>query len=516
VTQGFNIVVAAQTITFGALSAQPYGAAPFTVNATASSGLPVKFTAGAPSVCTVALNVVTLTGVGSCSIVANQSGNSNYSPAPDVAVVFAVVPVADLTVSVSHAGNFGQGQVGAAFVVTVQNVGGAPSAGTVTVVNTLAAAATATAIGGPGWSCNLSALTCTRSDALVVGVSYPITLTMTVSSTAPASLTNTASVRGGGEINAANDSSSDVAAVTPVRTISVVPASGSGASQSFTFSVGDTAGYQKLAKMMILITSTASQAHACMVMYDLATNTVSLADDVGTSFPYVMNLSGAASIQNSQCTLSATGAAGNGSGGTVTLTLPILFHQSFAGPEAKSILLYAQDLSGAAAGWDVRGSWSVPSGIQATGGQTIPETVSVSPSAGSGSFQVFTFTVEDSGGYQNLFGMMVLITSTGTAKDACMIMYDSGANRVELADESGSSFPYALALPSSGTIQNDQCALFGTGISVSGSGSTLALTVPITFSSSFVGTKSVMLYTREFSGVAAGWDARGTWVVPSH
>src|SRR5579863_2016815 len=42
----------AQAITFGALSNQPYGTAPFPLTATASSGLSVSFASATPTVCT--------------------------------------------------------------------------------------------------------------------------------------------------------------------------------------------------------------------------------------------------------------------------------------------------------------------------------------------------------------------------------------------------------------------------------------------------------------------------------
>ena len=53
---------------------------------------------------------------------------------------------------------------------------------------------------------NLATLTATRSDALAAGGSYPaITLTVNVAANAPASVTNTATVSGGGEVNTGND-----------------------------------------------------------------------------------------------------------------------------------------------------------------------------------------------------------------------------------------------------------------------------------------------------------------------
>ena len=87
-----------QTIEFGALANLPLGSAPFTLSATASSGLPVSFAAEseivgrlAPrSACRVSGKTVTMVAVGQCTIQANQSGNASYSSAPPVSQSFQV------------------------------------------------------------------------------------------------------------------------------------------------------------------------------------------------------------------------------------------------------------------------------------------------------------------------------------------------------------------------------------------------------------------------------------------
>jgi RHS repeat-associated protein len=79
-----------QTISFGALANQTLGAAPFTVSATASSGLPVTFSSLTSSMCTVSGSTVTMAAVGTCTIQASQAGNANYSAAPDVDRSFQV------------------------------------------------------------------------------------------------------------------------------------------------------------------------------------------------------------------------------------------------------------------------------------------------------------------------------------------------------------------------------------------------------------------------------------------
>ena len=79
--------ISPQTITFAALPDRAFGDF-FNVSATASSGLSVSFTAS--GVCSIAGNVVQLTGLGNCTITAHQAGNATYFAATSVARTFAV------------------------------------------------------------------------------------------------------------------------------------------------------------------------------------------------------------------------------------------------------------------------------------------------------------------------------------------------------------------------------------------------------------------------------------------
>jgi hypothetical protein len=81
---------ASQAITFAALSNHTYGDAPFSVSATASSGLPVSFAVGTTDNCTISGNTVTITGAGGCTVTASQDGNANYQAAPSMARSFSI------------------------------------------------------------------------------------------------------------------------------------------------------------------------------------------------------------------------------------------------------------------------------------------------------------------------------------------------------------------------------------------------------------------------------------------
>ncbi len=86
-----------QTISFGPLASQTYGVAPITLNATATSGLPVSFTViSGPA--TLSGSVLTVTGAGTVEVEASQLGNATYAAATPVDESFTVSP-ASLTVT---------------------------------------------------------------------------------------------------------------------------------------------------------------------------------------------------------------------------------------------------------------------------------------------------------------------------------------------------------------------------------------------------------------------------------
>jgi uncharacterized repeat protein (TIGR01451 family) len=157
--------------------------------------------------------------VNTASVAGGGETNTNNDTAMDTTTVNQVI---DLAMAKTHMGSFYQGETGATYTLTVNNVAGAASSGIVTVVDTLPASLTATAIAGNGWNCTLATLTCTRGDALAEAASYPtITVTVNVSATAPASVTNTATLSGGGDSNAANNTANDVTVVTPPPDFSI-------------------------------------------------------------------------------------------------------------------------------------------------------------------------------------------------------------------------------------------------------------------------------------------------------
>ncbi len=97
-----------QTVSFAPATPVNFGATPITLSATATSGL-TNFTfstSSANTICTVAGNLLTIVGVGSCAVTATQPGNASYASASANAsvVINAVVPGAP-TIGTGTPGN---------------------------------------------------------------------------------------------------------------------------------------------------------------------------------------------------------------------------------------------------------------------------------------------------------------------------------------------------------------------------------------------------------------------------
>jgi hypothetical protein len=121
VNQSFQVAQGSQTITFRALANKALGAAPFTISATASSGLPVSFNSQTTSVCTVSGTTVTVAALGTCTIQATQAGNANYAPATPVNQSFQVVQPVTISPATLAFGSQGLNSPSNTRTVTVQN-----------------------------------------------------------------------------------------------------------------------------------------------------------------------------------------------------------------------------------------------------------------------------------------------------------------------------------------------------------------------------------------------------------
>ena len=162
------------------LTATGFGGTGWTVNLSTLTATNTNTLAGDSSYPALTLTVNVATNAPS-SVTNTVTVSGGGSASPDTATdVTTIAQYSDMTIASAHTGNFKQGDTGDTYTITASNVGLGPTAGTVTVVDTLPTGLTATAFSGTGWTCNLSTLTATRSDVLAAESSYPA-LTLTVS-----------------------------------------------------------------------------------------------------------------------------------------------------------------------------------------------------------------------------------------------------------------------------------------------------------------------------------------------
>nr|WP_324258970.1 DUF4347 domain-containing protein [Cellvibrio fontiphilus] len=123
---------ATQTITFSNPGAQNFGTTPTLIATTDATGLTPTFTSSTTGVCTITSGgALTFVSAGTCTINADQAGNSSYLAAPQVSRSFAVNPILPgaPTIGTATAGNT---QATVTFTAPGSNGGSAITAYTVT------------------------------------------------------------------------------------------------------------------------------------------------------------------------------------------------------------------------------------------------------------------------------------------------------------------------------------------------------------------------------------------------
>jgi outer membrane protein OmpA-like peptidoglycan-associated protein len=147
ISSAFSLGRASQTITFSlsGIPSKTFGDSPFSISgtATSSSGLPIAYSSTTSSVCTVSGETVTVLTGGSCTIAANQAGNTDYLAASQVTQTISIAQ-ATQTVTFNYSGG---NKVFGAAVFSVASMASATSGLTPTFTSSTTSVCTVTSAG---------------------------------------------------------------------------------------------------------------------------------------------------------------------------------------------------------------------------------------------------------------------------------------------------------------------------------------------------------------------------------
>jgi Beta-propeller repeat len=553
---GFMIVQAggliAQTITFNAPPNQALGTTPPPLSATANSGLAVTFTSNTTAACTVSgVNGVNLTlvAVGTCSISANQAGNSTYAAATQVTQTFTIYSLTPQTINFGALANqilgttvpplsatatsgltvgFGSNTTA---VCTVSGVN-------ITLVTTGTCSITASQPGNTTYAAAPSitqTFSIFKSQTITFGTpsnqtmrSAPVALSATATSGLAVAFASNSmpvcTVSGVGvtlvmagtcSITASQSGNSTYAAAAPVtRTflvsggppaiVSLSPTSGAGTSVTFKAVYADLDGAGDLSELLLQVNSTQSSANACYVYYQPQGNHLYLANNAGSFSTPVLTPGVAGTASNSQCALNAALSSVTMAGNDLTLNAALTFNSGFV--SSRNVYLYAAGLSGLNTGWIKAGQWT-PNPVAQP-----PAIVSLSPGTGTGTSVKFEAVYSDPNGAGDLNEILLQVNSSQSSANACYVYYQPQGNHLYLANNAGNTWMTPALTPGvAGTASNSQCTLNAASSSVVTAGNNLTLNAAVTFSGTVLGLQNVYLYGAGFSGLNSGWVRKGSW-----
>ena len=288
----------------------------------------------------------------------------------------------------------------------------------------------------------------------------------------------------------------------PPSVVSLSPTSGAGSQQSFTLTVSDPSGQADLAYAVFLAGSV-NGVGSCEVYYNALYNLLFLVSDSGASWLSALTPGGPGTVSNSQCMLTASASSVTRSGVDLSVTLALTFAGGFAG--SRGLFANAMDFGGLWSGWQKLGSWTI-------GGSQPPSVVSLSPTSGAGSQQSFTVTVSDLNGQADL-AYAVFLAGSVNGVGSCEVYYNALYNLLFLVSDSGASWLSALTPGGAGTVSNSQCTLTASASSVTRSGVDLSVTLALTFTGGFAGSRGLFANAIDFGGLWSGWETMGYWAV---
>jgi len=295
--------------------------------------------------------------------------------------------------------------------------------------------------------------------------------------------------------------------VNPLAVVSSVPNSGSGASGTFQLAFSDQKGFGDIKTLWVQIGSSTNYPLSCAISYDTATRRVSLINDAGSGWLASVLLGSATTTQNSQCAIDAASSSANGLGNDLTLTLAYTFKPGYSG--TKNIYGRAKNKTDVDSGWQLKGTWT-PNVLVAQA----PTVVSVTPSSGSGSTQVFQYAFSTPNGFADVKQIWTQVGTSSAYPNSCAVLYTLSNKTLQLIRDDGNGWLAPIVLGTNTTQQNSQCIIDGATSTIVGAGNNVTLGIAYTFKPAYVGVKNVFGRAKNQADLDSGWQLKGTWTLP--
>ncbi|MBL8239772.1 MAG: SBBP repeat-containing protein, partial [Bryobacterales bacterium] len=299
----------------------------------------------------------------------------------------------------------------------------------------------------------------------------------------------------------------------PPAVLGGVSSNVTGSPQVVPLQVRDLNGASDIYRLYFLVNPDTNMAPGvCHGFYDPASNGIYLFNDGLTAALGPITPGSSGSLQNSQCTVfGSTSTVTPATGTDLTLNLGISLRGAFASRNQR-VYLWARDKAANDTGWQQVGAWSAPAAQQP------PSVGSVTPLNPSVATETLGILASDPNGYGDIYRIYFLVnTAASVPPGSCHGFYEPATNAVYLYNDALSAVFGPLALGSTGTIGNSQCAINGALSSVRyASGTNLMLDLNMTLKTPFANTpRNIFIWVRDTAANDTGWQQFGTWAPPA-
>ena len=256
----------------------------------------------------------------------------------------------------------------------------------------------------------------------------------------------------------------------------------------------------------ILANTLLEDTEGCLVRYDVARNTLSLAADSGSEWSGSVRVGDGATLSNRHCSVDGTRSVVSREPDSLILSVHVAFSSTWL---AQQLRIYTQ--AGQADGRTLAGWKPTSLFTPLRPNNRPPVAVSVTPSNGGGVNQSFTMVYSDPDGAEDLVWVAGKIAATSRQQQACSFYAEVANGRLWLSKDNGEGWAGPILAGQSGTIANSQCTIVDRSSSLTMVGNQVSLRLALSFSPTYSGDKVIYLQTLDKSGLASDWAAKGTW-----